>query len=40
MDDDIISTIKVKLNELEEKSKLYKLKRYEKNMMKKHINSV
>lgn len=38
MDDDIISTIKVKLNELEEKSKLYKLKRYEKNMMKKYRN--
>ena len=38
MDDDIINTIKTKLNELEEKSKLYKLKRYEKKMMKKYRN--
>ena len=35
MENDIINTIKTKLYELEEKSRFYKLKRFEKNLMKK-----
>ena len=35
MENDIINTIKTKLYELEEKSRFYKLKRFQKNMMKK-----
>ena len=38
MENDIINTIKTKLNELVEKSRFYKLKRYEKNLMKKYRN--
>ena len=38
MENDIINTIKTKLYELEEKSKFYKLKRFEKNLMKKYRN--
>ena len=38
MENDIIITIKTKLNELVEKSSFYKLKRYEKNLMKKYRN--
>ena len=37
MENDIINTIKTKLYELEEKSRVYKLKRFEKNLMKKFI---
>lgn len=36
MENDIINSIKSKLNELEEKSSSYKLKRFEKNLMKKY----
>ena len=38
MENDIINTIKTKLYELEEKSRVYKLKRFEKNLMKKYRN--
>ena len=38
MENDIINTIKTKLYELEEKSRFYKLKRFEKNLMKKYRN--
>ena len=38
MENDIINTIKTKLCELEEKSRVYKLKRFEKNLMKKYRN--
>jgi hypothetical protein len=38
MENDIINTIKTKLYELEEKSRFYKLKRLEKNLMKKYRN--
>jgi hypothetical protein len=38
MDSEIENIIKNKLNELEEKSKLYRLKRYEKKLMKKYRN--
>ncbi len=38
MESNIQNIIKTKLNELEEKSKLYKLKRYEKKLMKKYRN--
>lgn len=36
MENDIINSIKSNLNELEEKSSSYKLKRFEKNLMKKY----
>ena len=38
MENDIINTIKTKLYELEEKNRVYKLKRFEKNLMKKYRN--
>jgi len=38
MENDIINTIKTKLYELEEKSRVYKLKRFEKKLMKKYRN--
>ena len=38
MENDIINTIKTKLYELEEKSRVHKLKRFEKNLMKKYRN--
>jgi DNA relaxase NicK len=38
MESNIQNIIKTKLNELEEKNKLYKLKRYEKKLMKKYRN--
>ena len=38
MENDIINAIKTKLYELEEKSRVYKLKRFEKNLMKKYRN--
>ena len=38
MENDIINTIKTKLYELEEKSRVYKLKRFEKNLMKRYRN--
>ena len=38
MENDIINTIKTKLYELEEKSRVYKLKRFEKNLIKKYRN--
>lgn len=38
MESNIQNIIKTKLNELKEKSKLYKLRRYEKKMMKKYRN--
>ena len=38
MDSEIENIIKNKLNELEEKNKLYRLKRYEKKLMKKYRN--
>ena len=38
MENDIINTINKKLYELEEKSRFYKLKRFEKNLMKKYRN--
>ncbi len=38
MDSNIQDIIKLQLYELEDKSKLYKLKRYEKNLMKKYRN--
>ena len=38
MESNIQNIIKTKLNELQEKSKLYKLRRYEKKLMKKYRN--
>jgi hypothetical protein len=38
MENDIINAIKTKLYELEEKSRVYKLKRFEKNLIKKYRN--
>ena len=38
MESNIVNIIQDKLTQLEDKSKLYKLKRYEKNLMKKYRN--